>query len=131
MRFVTGSLLLILFAVLTPNAQEPTQDFNTARGFYDKCDVVDKNGSKLNANESFRNGFCLGFAVGFTRGFSSGEMYHSVKMSDRLYCIPEGVNNQQVLRVIRKWIADHPESTHNAPETEAAAALHNAFPCAK
>jgi hypothetical protein len=71
-------------------------------------------------------GYCLGYVAGLTQGARSAEEIHSVNW---VFCLPPGVTNIQKVRVIRKYISNHPEDAHNPAEGLALQALHEAFPC--
>jgi hypothetical protein len=48
---------------------------------------------------------------------------------DRMACIPRGVTALQIIRVIKKYIADNPEKAHRATRYVASLALARAFSC--
>jgi hypothetical protein len=45
------------------------------------------------------------------------------------YCIPDGVEMNQLIRVVLKYIEDHPESAHMRTPPLAVLAWRKAFPC--
>ena len=75
--------------------------------------------------------YCLGYVAGLTQGVASSELIHDDKPSQRILCLPEAVTNIQRVRVIRKYISNHPEEAHNPAQGPALWALHEAFPCNK
>jgi len=48
---------------------------------------------------------------------------------DRMICTPHGITAVQIIRVIKKYIADNPDKTHRATRYVASLALAHAFPC--
>jgi hypothetical protein len=48
---------------------------------------------------------------------------------DRMACVPRGVATVQIIRVIKKYIADNPDKAHRATRYVASLALAGAFPC--
>jgi hypothetical protein len=124
-------LLTLLFVVLVGSGLRG-QDSNSgsARDFYDKCSVIEKDLTqydKVDNADALTAGFCMGFAYGFNAGTVSGEVVHKDKAP--LFCIPDEVNNLQMVRVARKYIADHPEKeNHPIGELFLGAMIH-AFPC--
>ncbi len=52
-----------------------------------------------------------------------------VPRRDRLACVPRGVSTIQIVRVIKKYLADNPEKAHRPTRYIASLALAGAFPC--
>ncbi len=52
-----------------------------------------------------------------------------VPEKDRMVCPPRGATTVQIVRVIKKYIADNPEKAHRATRFIASVALARAFPC--
>jgi hypothetical protein len=46
-------------------------------------------------------------------------------------CFPKGngVSNDQVVRIVVKWLQDHPQELHKGAESLVVCALHDSFPC--
>ncbi|RLJ67597.1 Rap1a/Tai family immunity protein [Sulfurisoma sediminicola] len=51
------------------------------------------------------------------------------KTGQRLFCAPGNATQEQVVRVIEKWLTEHPEQLHLAAERLIPTALRDAFPC--
>jgi hypothetical protein len=45
------------------------------------------------------------------------------------YCLPEGVTGDQLIRIVQKYLADHPENLHYVAYGEVYLAITKAFPC--
>jgi len=67
-------------------------------------------------------GFCLGFAQGITSLEACSNPY---------FCLPEGVNTSQGIRVFVKFLKDNPDQLHLEASLLAAVAFAQAFPCAE
>ena len=71
---------------------------------------------------------CIGYVGGLndaTRMLQDFYAKHS-------YCIPEtGLQNDQVVRVFLKWLAEHPETLHESARGLFLTAMGAAFPCGK
>jgi hypothetical protein len=80
---------------------------------------------------AMQRGHCFGTLFGM------GEMLRLFKAGqqkpDPRICtdIPLGVDNEQMLNVVVKYAADHPERTHEPFPLIAFTALHEAWPCKK
>jgi hypothetical protein len=72
---------------------------------------------------------CLGWVEGFRDGFTVHDELLGVPQRDRMVCTPRGVTAVQIIRVIKKYIADNPDKTHRATRYVASLALARAFPC--
>jgi len=72
---------------------------------------------------------CLGWVEGFRDGFTVHDELLGVPQRDRMVCTPHGVTAVQIIRVIKKYIADNPDKTHRATRYVASLALAHAFPC--
>jgi hypothetical protein len=51
------------------------------------------------------------------------------RIPQRDVCWPKGVTVFQAVRVVTKWLNDHPEDLHNTARVEVMKALMAAFPC--
>jgi hypothetical protein len=72
---------------------------------------------------------CLGWVEGFGDGFTVHDELLSVPEKDRMVCMSRGVTTIQIVRVIKKYIADNPDKAHRATRYDASVALARAFPC--
>lgn len=89
---------------------------------------MDRNGNR-DADRVYRDATCLGWAEGFAEGFLVYGELLNVPRRDRMACVPRGVTNIQVVRVIKKYLADNPGKAHRATRYIASIALAGAFPC--
>lgn len=132
MRLPLAALLtLSFFPIQAPTAQEvPSPPDKSGTSFYDEC-TTDKDPEQRSTADNLQRGYCMGYVAGLTQGVASSELIHDVKPSKRIFCLPEGVTNIQKVRVIRKYISNHPEEAHNPAQGQALMALREAFPCDK
>src|SRR5712671_863398 len=71
---------------------------------------------------------CLGWVEGFADGFTVRDELLGVPERDRMVCMPRGTTAIQIIRVIKKYVADNPEKAHRATRYVASLALARAFP---
>jgi hypothetical protein len=71
----------------------------------------------------------LGWVEGFFDGFTVHDELLEVPERDRLACTPRKVTTIQLVRVIKKYLADNPDKAHRATRYVASLALARAFPC--
>jgi hypothetical protein len=72
---------------------------------------------------------CLGWVEGFRDGFTVHDELLGVPEKDRMICLPRAVTTVQMVRVIKKYVADNPDKAHRATRYVASLALARAFPC--
>ena len=72
---------------------------------------------------------CLGWVEGFRDGFTVHDELLGVPEKDRMICLPRAVTTVQIVRVIKKYVADNPDKAHRATRYVASLALARAFPC--
>lgn len=127
------ALLLILAPLAIPassgdqHLSSVLPDIETTRGFLEMCAAVDKKPTDQSHFELFQTGYCTGWVAGFTGGMQVAEANYQV--GEKIYCLPVGNSYGQMIRIIKKFIADHPEMEHLPTGSVAGAALREAFPC--
>jgi hypothetical protein len=71
-----------------------------------------------NASELFNEGYCLGFVDGIAQTSPS-------------VCLPSGVQTRQAVRIVVKFLQDHPEKLNQYGAILSNTALSQAFPCSR
>lgn len=87
---------------------------------------------------------CLGYISGMLTGiaYQTGYTYAAFEIVEqpldteytsflKHYCIPKGVKNRQIVKVIKKYMLDNPELLHIPSSSLVVKALTKAFPCYK
>ena len=100
----------------------------SGRDFLEVCSSVDSEGNRDPARIQ-RDATCLGWVEGFADGFLVHEELLSVPRRDRMACVPRGVTTVQIVRVIKKYLAENPGKAHRPTRYIASIALAGAFPC--
>ncbi|MBB5322636.1 Rap1a/Tai family immunity protein [Marinobacter oulmenensis] len=118
--------LMILF-LLTPALAQAG-----AEKILSQCQIVTSDAKKANENPIsalIEMGYCLGYVAGVsdystvTADMASGEL-ESLKS-----CRPPSALNEQLAKVVVKFLEDNPKLHHLDEATLVALALHDAFPC--
>ena len=127
------SMLATLFLcspVSTGQKSAPAQPdiSRSGRDFLEVCSSIEVEGNKDSVRIQ-RDATCLGWVQGFTDGFLVHEELLSVPRKDRMACVPRGVTIIQIVRVIKKYLADNPGKAHRPTRYIASIALAGAFPC--
>jgi hypothetical protein len=134
MRLLLVAALLGTFFVCLPGSTSPKSapeqpDIGrTGRDFLEVCSTVDSEGNR-DAARIQRDATCLGWVAGFADGFLVHEELLSVPRRDRMACVPQGVTTIQIVRVIKKYLADNPGKARRPTRYIASLALAGAFPC--
>ena len=92
--------------------------------FYDNRASLETFTATEGRNVDLQGMFCLGFAEGLTMGV----MATDIQRASKTFCEPDNVTNLQVVRIITKYIADHPDKAHEPTAVLAVEALRKAFP---
>jgi len=97
-----------------------------------QCEILTSDPSEMDKNPIsalIEMGFCLGYVGGVsdystvTADMASGEVEQLTS------CRPPNVNNEQLAKVVVKFVEDNPRLHHFEEATLVALALHDAFPC--
>ena len=115
----TISLCIFLFVFSVGSRSVPQQDVTTGTWLLGSCQITlkttDDRTFHENDLESFRDGFCRGLIEGVS------------KMSPRV-CMVD-VTSAQEVRIVLKYLQDHPEQIHQRNAVLVDKALSQAFPC--
>jgi Rap1a immunity proteins len=74
---------------------------------------------------------CLGYLSGFLDGYTVTEFIDQSRnnFSSSPMCLPDGITAEQGVRIVVKWLTDHPERLHESQRILVMTALVQAFPC--
>jgi Rap1a immunity proteins len=111
-----------------PDISRSGRDFLEVCASVDSKGGVDSEGNK-DAARIQRDATCLGWVEGFADGFLVYGELLSIPKKDRMACVPHGVTTIQIVRVIKKYLADNPEKARRPTRYIASIALAGAFPC--
>ena len=111
-----------------PDISRSGRDFLEVCSSADTKGGVDSEGNR-DAARIRRDATCLGWAEGFAEGFLVYGELLNVPRRDRMACVPRGVTTIQIVRVIKKYLADNPGKAHRPTRYIASIALAGAFPC--
>ena len=115
-------------SVGSKSAAEQPDISRSGSDFLDVCSSVDSE-QKRDLVRIHNDATCLGWVEGFGAGFTVHDELLGVPEKDRMVCVPRGVTTVQIIRVIKKYIADNPDKAHRARRYIASLALAGAFPC--
>ena len=130
MRLLAVLGLLAVFFVCSSGKAGPKSTAEQAdisrsgSDFFEVCSAIGEQ-----TGDSVRNATCLGWVEGFRDGFTVHDELLGVPEKDRMICMPRGVTSAQIVRVMKKYIADNPDKAHRATRFIASVALARAFPC--
>lgn len=110
------------------SAAEQRDISRSGSDFLEVCSSIDSEGNK-DAARIQRDATCLGWVQGFEDGFLVYGELLNVPRKDRMACVPRGVTTVQLVRVIRKYLAENPAKAHRPTRYIASIALAGAFPC--
>lgn len=140
MRLLLIAALLGVFFVGFPastsprGAPEQADISRSGRDFLEVCSSVGSAGGAdgegiRDAARTARDATCLGWVAGFAEGFLVHDELLGIPKRDRLACVPNGESAIQIVRVMKRYLANNPEKAHRATRYIVSLALAKAFPC--
>ena len=98
-----------------------------AAGFFSGSELLERCEARLSeTGNTARGNTCFGFVVGISDSHDNFTMWG--KMSP-LWCSPDNVGTDQLIRIVTKYLQEHPESLHLEASSLVSNALNFAFPC--
>lgn len=77
---------------------------------------------------SFENGTCFGYIDAVIDTYTWYQTNHTIS-NEFAFCLPQENTFGQLVRVVAKFLNDHPEQLHKPKAVLIMMALHEAFPC--
>ena len=116
-------LLIIVLAFSGLSAQS-----DTGMDLLRACNAI------INAEEgnevSMEDQLFLLLWTGYLAGFNDAALLLNSVVSHGIYCLPPaGIVNDQMVRVVKKYLDEHPEELHQSARILILFALREAFPC--
>ncbi len=119
-------IFLLVLLVFCPSAYSAEDDGNEFLRDA-KLFIRYSNGEKLSQLEMDTVTYIVGYVLGFLDGKEMGDIKGT---STPTYCLPKsGVKDGQVIRILAKYLEDHPSKLHLSGRVLLLLALEEAFPC--
>lgn len=81
----------------------------------------------LTATQAIEAGMCVGYMKGIV---DLHVIYRQMKLAKYpLFCLPDGIQPGQWVRIVTKYLQEHPEKLHQRDSLLVVQALMSAFPC--
>ena len=127
-----GAELMLVFLIVSPAfaiGTSPTDGNELLKNCKEYTRIVD-NGGTASKTEYVESGYCLGYVTGviddhFMWQISEGSPLDSTKH----FCLPDGVTPDQAVRVLVKWLDDHPARLHERAIDLILNAFRDSFSC--
>jgi hypothetical protein len=116
----------LLFITILLNSVSTYGAVNTGADLLQKCDsYISYMGNKKIPDNNFAH------EMGICAGFIDGVVYthNVVRSGSPIWCLPNNVDSDQVIRVIVKHIRDNPDDLNKDLGTITLVAMLDAFPC--
>jgi hypothetical protein len=119
---MTAIKKMALVAVVLSLVQLPAYgaDIETGNGLVQAC----KEGDSKNLKGTLSLGVCVGYIVAIAHASNCGNNIYGYSSK-----VPDKAEYGQLVKIVRKWLDNHPEKLHLAASSLVAAALKDAFPC--
>lgn len=102
----------------------------TGQELLDRCSASEKSlegKEKLSGGEALDAMWCMGYMSGLLDGFSVSDYRVG---NAKVMCVPdEGLTRTQALRIVNKWLREHPDALPKSGRRGALLALASAYPC--
>src|SRR6266404_5025458 len=132
MKLLCGFLLLLILAPHCVSQEDDLDPGMNGNTFLRVCKNVDRD-ADYTLDIALHNGLCLGWIHGFLQGiYVSDEFQRSFSKTPEqkhMICPPNEATTIQYVRIIKKYIDEHPEKAHEETRYLASSALIKAFPC--
>lgn len=124
-------LLVIMLPVVTlgQSAGEALQESGNA--FVRRCSVVEKERDLTAVDQAYQM-TCSAYVSGFVQGAVFAADFvrsRADRKGPPVYCQIEGVEAGQLVKIVLKYIREHPETAHLPAGILAGRAFQKAFPC--
>ncbi len=113
-------LSLALLCVLVISAKSASA-YSTGKDLQEWCTAA--------LDKQLQSGARAGLCVGFLDAFRQLSQMLPSPPNSRLECLPEGVGQEQFIRLILRYIERHPEKLHLPAAQIVYDAANEAFPC--
>ena len=134
MRLISVFALLAAWFVCSSDgfgskvAAEQLDISRSGKDFLELCSTVDSE-QKGDSVRIHNDALCLGWVEGFRDGLTVHDELLGVPQKERMVCIPSEITNAQIIRVIKKYLAENPDKAHRATRLVASLALAGTFRC--
>jgi hypothetical protein len=133
MRLTSIAVLPLLLCSAFVCAQQKFEFPSTSgNSFVRVCSVIDKKIEDQTHLETQNAVACIAYVEGVVHGVSQEvDFSHAMTNKEPLrpFCLPDDVENAQLVRVVLKFIGNHPEEAHQSTAFLIVLALREAFPC--
>lgn len=120
----TTFLLIIAFLFITFPHNASGKHFSDGNQLLQACNQAIKYFDSDERSNVFNAGSCWGYIR------AANDMYEIMAQdSIRTICIPSETGTQQMIRVVVKYLIDHPERLHNVASLLIYEAFKESFPC--
>jgi Rap1a immunity proteins len=125
-------LLALLLSLLSPplSSQAPDLPETSGSAFLRLCSVADKE-NKTSTDYGQMLG-CGGYVAGFGHGVAYEKKFAEAKTGRKVpapYCLPDTVEDGQVIHVVLKYIRDNPADANEPTAALIMDALAKSYPC--
>jgi hypothetical protein len=96
------------------------------------CSSIENEGSEITREESRNIVYCVAYVEGVVQGVEVEIAYSTGTTGNKPrspFCLPDTVEDGQIVKIILKYIRNHPEEAHKSTVSLMIEALREAFPC--
>jgi len=113
--------LLMVVLLFSSSPAGAVRSFVSGGELLQRCETyLSETGSAAQGN------VCPGYVAGI---FDVHTAFVAWEMMKPMWCVPYDVNSNQLVRIVTKYLQEHPENLHHTAGTLVGDALVGAFPC--
>jgi hypothetical protein len=118
LAFIVASLFMIFPAIVSG------VHYSDGNLLQEVCNEAIKLFDSRDEADVFSAGNCFGYIR------AANDMYEiMVNNSARTICVPSGISGKQLIRIVDKFLKEHPEKLHNVASLLVYEAFQESFPC--
>ena len=122
---IAGMMIAGFFLLLPISSAADDEQHSDGNALLADCGDALK-GKLSSATAFFKAGFCQGHIIGIS---SYNEYLNAVDAKRRVFCVPGSVTLNQNIRVVMKYLNEHPERLHFPDTLLIIEAFRESFPC--
>jgi hypothetical protein len=118
------TLLLTILLLSFGQAQAGIENYATDTG----SQLLEQCEAHIDKTIMVKSALCVGFIRGV---YNTHETFTNWKQMDKRWCMSDGITYTQAIRVVIKFLQEHPEELHLSASGLVSNAFSDAFPCEK
>jgi hypothetical protein len=128
-KWLTLCAVVLLFACV-PSVAQTTHEY-TGLDLLNRCQPLTRTPLSLSSNEREEAGYCMGYLLGMKDMLTTWNVVdeHDKIKGRSTMCVPYEATTAELVRVVVKFLNDHPTKLHEYMGGVVISAFRDAYPC--